>query len=146
MATTSIQNASKTKSKYYEPHSLDLSLRNGSGERLIDGQEVFISGANAVTKRTTGAQYPIGIVKVGGDNGEYVTVATSLTRDIKGIATGGTLAVGAFVRQNGTLNADGLPQYVAVTTGQYAMGIVLQGGTAGTEIRVGVLRVPFIAA
>jgi hypothetical protein len=146
MATTSIQNAPKTKKKYYEPHSLDLTLRNGSGGDLIDGQEVFLSAANTVNKRTGGAQYPVGTVKIGGENGKLVTVATSFVCDMKGIATGGNIATGAFVRQNGTLNAEALPQYVVAAAGEFATGVVIAGANSGLEIRVGVLRVPFIAA
>lgn len=144
MSTGSIQSPSKTITRFYETYALFLTLTNGSGGDLVSGQEVYISANNAVSKRTLGTQFPIGTVTVGKKPDiATVAVATVFQRDILGIANGGTLNAGSFVRQNGTVTATGQPQYVACAAGDYAMGIVLSGGTAGSEVRVGVLRSPF---
>lgn len=144
MSTGSIQNASKTISRYYETYLLYLTLTNGQVDKLINGQEVYISGNNSVTKRTTGTQFPIGVVSVGSvDHRTTVTVSTCLQRDLYCTAKGGTLAAGTFVKPNGNIAADGTPEYVATIAGDYASGIVLAGGAVDTEIRVGILRSPF---
>jgi hypothetical protein len=142
MPTGSIQDPSLTVSKYYEPHSLDLTLRNGSGGDLVHGQEVFLSANNSVNKRATGAQYPIGVVKVGGKNGDNVTIATSFQRDMLALASG-AIAVGDPVRPTGVLDAAGRPTYVVATAGQWAQAVCLRAAADGAEARLGFLRVPF---
>lgn len=129
-------------SPFSEKNALPLTLVNNSAGALGVGQEVIINADNSVTKRTTGAQFPIGTVKVGGAVGDFVTVETVFNRDLHAEANGGTLATGSFVRHNGALNADNVPQVVAAVATEYAMGIVLAGGAAGTIIRVGILRSP----
>lgn len=142
--TGSIHDASKTLSKHAESAMVFLTLTNGAGGNIKDGQEVYISANNTVSIRTLGTQFPIGICTVGKvPHRETVAVASAFQRDILGIATGGAIAAGAFVRTNGTLNADGVPQYVACVADDYAMGVVLSGGASGAEIRVGVLRSVF---
>lgn len=139
--TSSIQSAPVTVSKYYEPHSLDLTLRNGSGGALVHGQEVFISANNSVNKRVSGTTYPVGVVKVGGANGKDVTIATSFQRDMKAKA-GELLTFGMFVRPSGVMDASGRPTYVEADAGEFAMAVVIQGAANAGEARLGVLRVP----
>lgn len=140
MAT--VQNPSKTLHRYAENYSLDLTLRNGEAtESIQQGQLVYLSGDNSVSRVTTGAQYPIGIMKTGAIATEIGAVRTNLLCDVQAVAMA-TMAAGAFVRPNGNLNADGLPEVVATTAGDNTQMIVIAGGAIGTVIRVGVLRTP----
>ncbi len=144
MATESIKSPSKTLTKHYESYGVNMTLI-ASGA-IAQNQEVYISANNTVAKRTTGVQIPIGIATVGGADGDKIAVQSNVLRDSLGIATGGTLAAGALVKQNGTVNADGIPQYVAGAVGDYLSAIVLQGGAANAEIRVLHLRGPIYRA
>jgi hypothetical protein len=57
--------------------------------------------------------------------------------DYNAIATGGALAAGALVRQNGTVSGTSdLPQVVAAASGEYASGIVIDGAADGAQVRV----------
>lgn len=141
--TTSIQEPSITLSPFGENESVDLTLLNGEPtDALNQGQLVYLSGNNAVRKITLGTQYPLGVVKTGGLAGKKLAVQTSLCRDLHCIAKGGTIAAGAFVKPNGNLSVNGLPEVVAVAAGDYTQMVVLSGGAVDTQIRIGVLRVP----
>lgn len=142
MSTGSIQSPQKTLSPYSEKWALPLTLLNGSAGDLLAGQEVYVSADNAVSPRTLGTQFPIGTVKVPAKVGQNVTVETVFNRDMQGYAKGGTLATGDLVRHDGTTAADGLPNFVASASGNYVMAVVLDGGTVGTVIRLGILRNP----
>jgi hypothetical protein len=120
-----------------------LVLTFSAGAALKAGQEVRISGNNTVNTRT-GTQYPIGVVIADAANSENVAVRVNLAQDLAAIAKGGTINAGAFVKPNGSFNGDGTPQYVAATTGDYALGIVISGGAVDTVIRVGILKAPVV--
>lgn len=141
--TGSIQSASKTVSRYKETYGVFLTLTNSDGADLRAGQEAVLENDLTVQHRTLGTQFPIGIVDVGGADGAKVTVHTCFQRTLQAIAKGGTINVGAFVKPNGTWNAAGIPEYVAVAAGDYASAIVIDGGAVDTEITLGVLRTPF---
>lgn len=140
--TGSIHNASKTICKYHETGSVDLTLLADSD--LKYGQEVYLSGNNKVEKRTTSAQFPIGVVVTPGLDTKNVTVATIFQRTIQALNTeGGNLVAGDFVYHDGSVDANGLPGYAkADTDGDIVSGIVISGGADDTEVRVGLLRVP----
>lgn len=108
------------------------------------GQEVYLSGNNTVSKRTTGTQFPIGTVSTPSRTGDTnVVVKTVLERVIQGIAIGGTLSAGAFVKPNGNVStADQLPEYVAAASGDFAGAILMKGGAANAIIEVGILESP----
>lgn len=137
--------ASKTLFKHEEQGLVFLTLLNTSGAELKVGQEVNIeSGLNlSVEKRDAGTDFPLGVVTVGGVDGDQVTIATCLQRTCLAVAKGGTLNAGANVKPNGTYNAAGMPEYVATSAGDYVSAIVLSGGAVDTEIIVGILRSPF---
>lgn len=143
MSTETSLVASKTLSRHQENFSMFLTLTNDNSADLRQGEEVILNGNLTVAKRSVGTTFPIGVVTVGGADGELVTVATVIQRTLRAIAKGGTLAAGAFVKPNGTWNAAGCPEYVAVAAGDYASAIVLSGGNVDTEIVVGFLRTPF---
>lgn len=138
MSTESIKNPSKTLTKHYESYGVFPSMI--AGNAIGVNQEVYISGNNTVSKRTTGTQFPIGVCTKGGTTGELITVQANIMRDSLGIAKGGTINAGAFVKPNGNVNADGIPEFVAAATGDFANAIVLAGGNVDTEIKVLILR------
>ncbi len=143
MTETSMTKA-LTLSRQIEKFMVYLTFLNGSGAELKAGQEVFISANMTVNKRTTGAQFPIGVVSIGGADAENVTVACCIQRSLKAHAKGGTLAAGVFVKPNGTYNADGTPEYIAAAPalGDYVSAIVLSGGAVDTTLELGILRTP----
>lgn len=144
MATETSMTKSVTLSRDAETYGVFLSFINDVNSALVAGQEVFISGNGIVTKRLLGSSFPAGIVTVGGAVGDLVTVHTPFQRTLKAHAKGGTLAAGVFVKPNGTLNADGKPEYVAAAPvlGDFVSAIVLKGGAVDTEIVLGILRTP----
>lgn len=157
MATETSMTKSLTLSKHAEREAVFLTLLNATGAALVAGQEVYISANLTVVKRSTGAQFPIGVVTVGGADAENVTVHTVFQRTLKAHAKGGTINFGTFVKPNGTVNADGCPEYVAAAVpslsggtntsvvGDYCSAIVLSGGAVDTIIELGVFRTPVIA-
>lgn len=132
----------KTLVQNSEKEGLILTL--SAGANLKVGQEVRISGNNQVNTRI-GTQYPIGVAQSTVASGENVDVRVNLAQDLRAIAIGGTLTAGQFVKPNGTFSSEGLPQYVATATGDFAIGIVISGGVANSEIRVGILKAPVLA-
>lgn len=110
------------------------------------GQEVYISANNTVALRTLATQRAIGVVATKVKEGN-LTIRNAIFNDaIVALAKGGTLAAGALVMQDGTVNATSLlPNYVAVATGNLASGIVLSGGAAAAEIKVGILNATIVA-
>lgn len=156
MTTGSIQAASITLSKHKETYLLFLTLTNNSGAALVDGQMVYADGnltVDVIVDSTDDAEFPIGIVDVGGADQAFVTIATALQRTLKvHNADGGTIAAGDFVKANGVVNANGKPEWIpavaddfgptAEVLGDWAHGIVLSGALTAAEALVGVLRTP----
>lgn len=139
MSTESIKAPSKTLCKHYESYGVFMTLI--AGNTIQQGQEVYISGNNTVSKRTGGTQFPIGVVTEGGLVNEKVTIHMNIMRDSLGKAIGGALAAGALVKPNGNVDADtGIPEFVAVAAGDYCNAIVLSGAAQNAEIRVAILR------
>ncbi len=141
MSTETSMLKSKTLFKHENHTGVILSL-TASGSALVPGQEVYISADLSVSKRT-GAQFPAGVVTVGGADGKYVSVYTPFSRTIQAHSKGGTINFGTFVKPNGTVNADGMPEYVAAVAGDYASALVIDGGNVDTEIMIGILTAPF---
>lgn len=154
MSSETSMTASKTLHRHEEQGLLFLTLTNSDGATLKVGQEVVLENNLTVQKRSAGSEFPIGVVTVGGIDGDLVTVATCFQRTTLAIAKGGTINVNTFVKPNGTVQASGIPEYVAAVApiysngtttsvlGDYASGIVLRGGNVDTEIVVGLFRQP----
>lgn len=118
--------------------ALQLGFTNDSGGALAAGDEVCLKTDGTVDLRDTGTQKPVGIVVKGGADGTRVTVRTPFSAVIKGIATGGTINAGSFVKPNGS-KTGGIPQYVVVADNDFSMGLVLKGGTASSTIIIGIM-------
>lgn len=127
---------------FKDKHQHALSLTFTAGTDLVAGQEVFITGNLAVSRRASAnaTSLPIGVVEVGSTSGNMVTVRTNFQCSLLGIASGATLTAGNFVKPTGAVDANGRPLYVVAATGDYAQGVVLKGGIASAEIIVGVLN------
>jgi hypothetical protein len=141
--TGSVMNASITLSRHKATYGVFLTLVNSSGATLNAGQEVKLENDLTVDKRSVGTEFSIGVVDVGGADGEKVSVHTPFNRTLKAIAKGGTLNVNTFVKPNGTWNAAGLPEYVVAVNGDYVSAIVIDGGAVDTVIELGILMCPF---
>lgn len=131
----------------HQNHSaLALTLTNGAGETLYQGQSVNIKSATnyTVEKRDAGGDFPAGTVLKGGADGDKITVLVPFKAVMKVHAKGGTINAGVFVKPNGTRNADGLMEVVGTTTsGDYVDMVVIKGGAVDTVLEVGVLEAPF---
>ena len=111
---------------------------------MVAGQEVVLNGDLQVAHKTTATVIPIGIVDVGGADSELVTVATNFQRTLKGTAKLGAFTAGDLVVPNGTVGADGVPEYVAAVATNYAQAIVIKGGIADAQVELGILRSPIL--
>lgn len=146
MTTSSIQNASVTLTRLYETYAVHMTLTNDSGGDLKPGQAVYVNGDMTVDVADAAGDLPIGFVTVGGGDGEKVTVRTNFLQDIQGTAAVAAHAAGTLVRQNGTLESNGKPQFIVAASTEYAHGIVLNGAAAiGDPINVGMFRSPIVA-
>lgn len=119
--------------------SLQLGFTNDSGGDLKRGQEVFLKSAGGVGKRVDGSTIPLGVVIVGGADGEKVTVRTFFTASVTGLAKTNALNYGVPVVPNGNLDADGRPEYVAAGASVNYCAITIKGGAADAEVLVGIL-------
>lgn len=123
--------------------NLQFGFTNGSGGKLSVGQEVIFKSDGTIDKRTTGTQKPLGIVVVeSADATIKATVRVAFMSAGNGVAFGGTLNPGDYVKQNGTLNGDGYPQYVVCASGDYALAQVIKGGAVNASVVVGILNSP----
>jgi hypothetical protein len=143
MSTESISPASITLHKHYESYGVYITLIDGmaGGNRCRIGQTVRISANNTVVPCTAGTDLSIGVVTDNDDNdGNKVTVHANILRTSLAIAKGGTLAAGAVIVPDGTVNADGLPGFAAAATGNFVQAVVLRGATVGLQITILHLR------
>lgn len=106
---------------------------------VAKGDEAVVTGDMAVSKRTTATQRAIGYVEVAAAVSQKATIRLFSENVFIG-KLAATIAAGTFVRQNGTaVNADETNNYVAATTGNYATGILLEGGVLGNNKRIAVI-------
>jgi len=140
MSTGSIQDAAVVVMTDLRHDALQLSFVNDSGALLTPGQEVTLKTDGTIDKRDAGTEVPLGIVVVGGDDGKRVTVRTYFTAVIKAKAIGGAINAGVLVKPNGLKDATtGVPEYVAGTSSDYAVGMVIKGAAENGQMIVGIL-------
>ncbi|MAX80381.1 MAG: hypothetical protein CL843_09415 [Crocinitomicaceae bacterium] len=137
--TGSIHNASVTVFQDQKHDALQLGFTNDSGGDLVKGQEVYLKSAGGVDKRTDGSTIPLGVVIVGAEDGEKVTVRTFFTVSVTGVAKTNALNYGVAVVPNGTVDSSGRPEYVAAGASVNYCAITIKGGAADSEILVGIL-------
>lgn len=138
MATGTIQTKNKTRRKYItDVGVLVLPMTNAeSSATLEEGQEVYIFGNNSVKKRTSGATFCLGEVVVGGEAGAMVSVQVRGKHTLDCVAIGGAFTAGDFVKPNGNINANGLPEYIASNTDDYVSAVVIYGATENGTARL----------
>lgn len=109
-----------------------------SGAAVKKGQVVRITGDYTVGLKTAANHIGIGIAQADAADGDNIAIIPVLAgAEVSAVAKGGTLNAGTTVRADGTLGANGLPNYIAATTtGDFADGVVLKGGAAAATITV----------
>ena len=119
-------------------------------EDLLEGSPVKLN-ADGTVELATAADFPIGIVDVGGKNvyaeTGRITVLTVFNAEIKGVAIA-NINAGVPVAIHSVTLVNGVRQirYAAAAAGQYAIGITMATGVAGGAVTVGSLRVPYKVA
>ncbi len=138
--TGTIQDAAAMVITDLRSDALQLGFTNDSGEALTKGQEVTLKTDGTIDKRDAGTELPIGVVVKGNDDGKRVTVRTYFTAVVLGKAKGGALTAGELVVPNGTKDSTTyVPEFIAATSSDYAVGVVLKGASLDGEIKVGIL-------
>lgn len=144
MSTGTVQSAKVTIVKDLRKDILALSFVNDSGGELFSGQEVTLKTDGTIDKRDAGTELPLGTVKIGAVDSERVVVYTVFKHSVKGIATGGALDAGVYVKPNGTLDSSNRPQYVAIGDEEYALGLTITSALEDAEILVGIMESPVL--
>jgi len=137
--TGTFQSTPATGIKWKEEGNIQLPVVNGSGEDLVNGQEVIMKSDGTLDKRDAGTEFPIGVVAVGGKDGDRVTIHANFSAIIHASAKGAAHNPGAEVVPDGTLT-EGRVNYIAATAGDFVSGLVLtDAASTGDAIRVGIL-------
>ena len=138
--TGTIQNAAVQIITDMKGDALQFSFVNSSGAALSKGDEVYLHTDGSVKIRNAGTQLPIGVVIVGGANGERVTVRTSFTvcLDVAN-NSGGPVSAGDKLIPEGTKDSNGRPQYADAAATNIVKAIALHGAVDQAVVKVGIL-------
>lgn len=140
MSTGTIQNAALQVIGNMKHDALQYTFTNSQGAALAKGDEVYLHTDGSVKLRNAGTQRPLGVVVVGGDDGERVTVRTYFTVEMDVINnSGGDVDAGDLLVPEGVKDADGRPQYVAAVATNLVCAVALVPASDGTVVRVGIL-------
>lgn len=140
MSTGTIQNAALQIINTMKGDALQLGFTNSQGAALSKGDEVYLHTDGTVKLRSSGATRPLGVVVVGGADGERVTVRTYFTVVVDVVnTTGGTNNAGDALVPDGTKDSEGRPNYIAGVTGNYCCAIALNSVADDAVVRVGIL-------
>lgn len=140
MSTGTIQNAALQVIGNMKHDALQYTFTNSQGAALAKGDEVYLHTDGSVKLRTSGAQRPLGVVIVGADDGERVTVRTFFTMEMDVINnTAGTVNAGDLLIPEGVKDAEGRPQYIAGVATNLACAVALTTVADGSVVRVGIL-------
>ncbi|RUP41610.1 MAG: hypothetical protein EKK63_04975 [Acinetobacter sp.] len=139
MSTGTVQNPKTQVIRNMKHDALQLEFTNDNGSALVEGQEVYVKSNGKVAARSTGAQIPVGIVLRGGDDGKRVLVRTYFTACMRGTAKTADIASGALIRQDGTVDANNVPNVVTAAAGNISCAICYLGGAVGAEVRYGII-------
>lgn len=137
MSTGTVQNASKTLYKNIQTGAIRQTFTADAD--LVAGDSVKVSG-NGLVDKAGATDLAVGVVLVGGLDGETVTVLVSAyVADALCVATGGAITAGSLVTFTGSAT-NGVPNVAEAVAGDVVKGIVLSGGNTNTEIRVGIVN------
>lgn len=148
MSTGTVQNPALQVIRNMRGDSLQYTFTNGEASTaLVPGDEVYLDTDGEVLLRTTGATIPLGVVIVGGEAGERVTVRSFFTMEMVVINnSGGDIDSGTALIPEGTKNSDGYPEYTSAVSTNLSCALALTAATDGNEITVGVFDSIFIQA
>ena len=137
--TGPIQNPKTQVIRNMKHDALQIEFTNDNGSALVEGQEVYVKSNGKVAVRSTGAQIPVGVIMRGGADGDRVLVRTFFTLTLTGTCKTADIASGALIRQDGTVDANGVPNVIAAASGNIACAIAYYGGVVGAEVRYGII-------
>lgn len=117
---------------------------NADTVALEAGTELTLIGAKNVRKRAAGEPF-VGIVYIGAEVGEQVVVSVTYQNIIRA-ASSVAITAGSNIVPNGTVLADGRPQYIAGVAGNvsHAVALTATGGTADEELFIGINSFPVV--
>jgi len=138
--TGSIQTTPTQVIKNMTSDALQLTFVSSAGSEIKAGQEVYQHTDGTVKKRTLGTQIPLGIALSDTPDGERVLVRVPHQMVIEGIAKGGALNAGVAVVPDGTLNADGYPNYVAAGASAYVSAFTLKAAVEDARVCIGIIQ------
>ena len=140
MSTGTIQDAAPLIITDMKSDVLQLGFTNDSGETLTPGQEVTLKTAGTIDIRDAGSDIPLGIVIKGGADGTRVTIRTYFTAVIKGKIVDSGINAGQLVVPNGSKDSTtNIPEFVAGTSSDYAVGMALNAASEDGAITIGIL-------
>lgn len=139
MSTGTIQNPATQIIADIRHDALQHGYTNSTGAALAKGDEVYLDTDGTVKLRTAGTQKPLGVVMVGGADGERVTVRDFFTLVLDVLNGGvGAINAGALVVPLGTKTND-IPEYDAAAATEQSCAMVIVGAAAGQPMRIGIL-------
>lgn len=143
MSTGSIQDQATLVVKNLSHDDLQLGFTNDSGGDLVIGDEIILKTDGTVDKRDANTEYPVGVVIVGGADGERITARVKATAVMNvNNVNAGTVNAGSFVFPDGT-KTNGYPDYdvlAQAVADVYSQVIVLKGATTGGRMVVALLN------
>lgn len=129
--------------RHKETQHLALGFDNNTGSPLLVGQECYLDTDGDLTLRTTGAQFPVGVIQTPAKDGKRAVLATPFVAVVKAKnKKGSTIDAGVLVKPDGTSDADGRPGYKPILDGEIASGLTLEQIVNNGEVLVGLFRTP----
>lgn len=125
---------------------LQLSFLSSDAAAMKAGQEVYQHTDGSIKKRTTGTQKPLGILMSDCPIGERGLVRVPFHLVLTATVKTANLNAGVEVKPDGTLDADGYPNYVAAVSGDYVQSLTIKAGLVGAHVRIGILQSAYVKA
>ena len=147
MATESIKAPLQIAYAFADESGLHVPFLNEGATTIYPGQEVFISGDQAVTKRTTGATLPIGVCTIKAATNTETQVGLAKTGILQyAKAIGSAVTAGVPLKPNGNvvLDADGnvtAIEYVLAVSGDVYMTVATADAAQNAVFKA--LQLPF---
>ena len=96
---------------------------------IAAGQEVALN-TDGTIKLKAAADYPIGVCIIGAASGGRATIRLNASERLVGAAGAAAINSGVLVTPDGTINANGYPNYIAAVTGNYSRAIAMSVAAA----------------
>ena len=118
---------------------------NDAGEELKKGQEVILKADGTIDKRDAGSETPIGIVMKGGADGERILVKTFYTALVYGIAKGGAINAGSYLKQDSTKDAYDRFNYLVIAGTDKSISQAITAADEDAVMTIGVIDGIYVA-